>query len=154
MSLEPGDVLLYSGGGLAGWLIKLKTWSDVSHVELYVGGGRAFASRDGIGVRTFDARAAGLYAVLRPVVPVNLEAAAAFHATCTGQGYDWIGLLRFVRIGKESKGRQFCSEYVTRLLRAGGVHAFGPGYDADLVSPGMFLSSPVLVPVWLAGRSV
>lgn len=32
--LKSGDVLLFSGRGLASWLIRLRTWSDISHVGL------------------------------------------------------------------------------------------------------------------------
>ena len=32
--LKSGDVLLFSGRGLASWLIRLRTWSDISHVGM------------------------------------------------------------------------------------------------------------------------
>lgn len=35
--LAPGDVLLFSGKSPLSWAIRAKTWSDVSHAELYVG---------------------------------------------------------------------------------------------------------------------
>ena len=54
--LEPGDILLYGGRGLVDRLIQFRTWSDVSHIEIYVGEGRSVASRNGIGVGKYPLR--------------------------------------------------------------------------------------------------
>jgi len=35
-----------------------------------------------------------------------------------------------------------------RWYRAGGVHPFALGYDADKTSPGMFLASPKFTIMW------
>lgn len=152
IDVREGDVLLYRGTGLSGFVIRIKTWSPVAHCELANSLGVALASRDGVGVRTFarmpDDR---LYAVLRPRVPLHMAAVRAFHLRCLNQGYDWWGLLRFVTIGKQSMTKQFCSEYVMRLLRAGGCEPFTPETDADLVAPGQFLMSPALACVWRVG---
>lgn len=143
--LRPGDVLLYRGTSVWSALIRIKTWSDVSHCELYVGGarGQTWASRDGQGVGTYPLRRDRLVAVLRPLA-WDLERARVFHRSCLGQGYDWWGLMRFFTLGQPTLDKQFCSEYVTRLLRAGGVEPFARDYDADRVSPGMFLVSSEL----------
>ena len=45
--LLPGDVMLYRPSGVFGWLIRVKTWHPISHVEVHCGGGQSFASRDG-----------------------------------------------------------------------------------------------------------
>lgn len=147
--LQPGDICLYAGTGFFSKLIQLKTWSRISHTEVYMGSGISYASRDGIGVRSFPFRDHGLAAVMRPVDAFDREAAVQWHNTqAVGQKYDWLGLFRFFTLGEQSTDKQFCSEYAVRLLRAGGAQVFAPGYDADLVSPGMFLSSPHAVVLW------
>lgn len=35
--LSPGDILCYYSPGIVAWWIRWKTWSDVNHVEMYVG---------------------------------------------------------------------------------------------------------------------
>lgn len=153
--LAPGDVLLYSGTGFFSTLIKVKTWSSISHVELVAEHGDvAYASRDGQGVGTYPLRSEGLTHILRPRFVLNMVAIRRFHHSCLGQKYDWLGLLRFFTLGQQSMDKQFCSEYVTRLLRVGDLEPFSEDYDADLVSPGMFLASPVLETVWRAQGEV
>lgn len=146
--VRPGDVLLYAGTGFNAWVIKVKTWSPVSHCELALGGGQTAASRDGLGVGTYAVRENDLAYILRPDRPVNLAGVLAFHQQCLGQRYDWWGLLRFFTLGQQSQDKQFCSEYVTRLLRHGGLEPWQDAYDADLVSPGMFLCCSQLSRVW------
>ena len=141
--LLPGDVLLYRGRGFWSWAIRVKTWSDVSHCECYIGGGKSVASRDGVGVGTYPLRLEGLVAVLRPKAPFDLAAALAWHATVEGQGYDWVGLMNFY-VGKwrgKENGKQFCAEQTTRFQRHGTIEPFHPEFDADCVAPGMFFSS-------------
>ena len=155
--LAPGDVLLYRGRSVWSWLIRVKTWAPVSHVELVAraedGHLVSLASRDGQGVGTYrPIRIPDLYAVLRPARPLHWEGVWAYHRMHVGDDYDWWGLLRFFTIGRQSEHKAFCSEYVTRLLRHGGLDPFAVKYDADLVSPGMFLASPVLDEVWRVGR--
>ena len=142
--LRPGDVLLYRGTGVFSWAIRLKTWSNVSHCEGYVGEGRSVASRDGVGVGEYPLRLDGLYAVLRPRRRFCVSYAAQWFATVAGQGYDWIGLLAFftARMQGNSNKKMFCSEFITRWQRAGRIEPFADSYDADAVSPGMLLASP------------
>ena len=147
-----GDVLCYSGTGLFSKLIKIKTWSRISHVELANSGMSTFASRDGKGVATYAFKDKNLAAVLRPVYSLDMDAVRAFHHKCIGQRYDLWGLFRFFTLGTQSMDKQFCSEYVTRMLRHGGLEPFTVQTDADLVSPGMFLTSPMFTRVWEAGR--
>lgn len=143
--LRAGDVLLYSGKGVFSRAIQFKTWSAISHCEAYVGEGESVASRDGKGVGKYPVRTDGLVAVLRPRDGFDLAAAMEWFATVDGQGYDWVGLLAFftARMQGSKNTKMFCSEFLTRFERAGGVEPFAPEYDADAVSPGMFLSSPV-----------
>lgn len=139
---QPGDCLLYAGTGFFSRIIKIKTWSPVSHCELYIGDGQSVASRDGVGVGTFTVRTDGLYAVLRPLAPFNLPKAMRWYKTVEGQRYDWLGLLRMFTIGEQSTNMQFCSEFETRMYRAGDFEPFTPEIDADLVAPGQYLYSP------------
>ena len=71
--LRPGDIMLYRPKGVIGWLIASRTWSNWAHVEVYIGGGWAAASRDGVGVGRYLVRWAQLGRVLRPVQPVDIE---------------------------------------------------------------------------------
>ena len=153
LDLRPGDCLLYRGRGLFSWLIRVKTWSAVSHCEGVVNPDReqVIAARTtGVHAYTYDPDR--LYAVLRPVAPVDVDAAMAWFARCaSGQRYHYWGLLRFFLLGRRSAAeakKMFCSELLVRWYRAGGFTPFAPGYDADATSPGMFLSSPNFTVIW------
>jgi hypothetical protein len=142
-ALVPGDCLCYSGRGPLSWAIKVKTWSQVSHVEGYAGDGHVVAAR-ATGVRTYHLTDKDLVAVLRPSATMDVPAAMRwFHDHANGQRYDTLGLFRFYTLGRQSMDKQFCSELLTRWYRAGGFHPFAQRYDADLVSPGMFACSPL-----------
>lgn len=140
--LRFGDALLYSSDGAVGRAIKLKTWSDVSHIEMWFGQGKVGASRDGQGVNTYDFTDRHLVYVLRPEQPLNAHAVLAYHESVIGQAYDFWGLMRFFTWGEQSTDKQFCSEWFTRASRRGGLDPFAKCYDADLVSPGMYHASP------------
>ena len=157
VAIQAGDVLLYRGSGLFSRLIRIKTWSEVSHAELANSAASAFASRDGQGVHTYaiDLNPKRLYAILRPRVPLDMAAVRAFHSQCIGQRYDVLGLFRFFTWGQQSHDKQFCSEYVVRLLRRGvhvhseaDVDPFFNHADADLIPPGHLLFSPGLALIW------
>lgn len=152
--LRSGDVLLYSGRGIFSTLIKLKTWSSISHVEI-VGYDptTSYASRDGIGVGTYDVRRHDLVMVVRPRRRVRVEAMRSFHERCCEppQKYDYWGLLRFFNFKSPKHDRQFCSEYAVRLLRAGGIIPFAEDCDADSVPPGWFAICPPSI-MWVTWR--
>lgn len=154
-ALRPGDVLLYSGTGLFSALIRIKTWSRFSHVEVYDCVGHAVASRDGIGVGLYPFRHRDLAMVLRPREPFALEGARAWFRSVNGQGYDWLGLTCFfiARWQGRDNCRMFCSEFACRYLRAGGLEPFHQDYDADAVSPGMFAASPAFDRIWPRERT-
>lgn len=147
IALRAGDCLLYAPKGFYGLLISIKTWHSIAHCEAYVGNGKSVASRDGAGVGLYDWRSTELVYVLRPNRPFDLkEALAQFNHKWRGQGYDWLGLLRFAWRAPVSRFRfdnkQFCSEMATRFYRAGGIDPFN-GADADSIAPFQFLLSPV-----------
>ena len=142
MILQPGDALLYGPKGAYGWIIAIKTWHAVSHCEGFIGDGEAVASRDGVGVGIYAFRRDRLTHVLRPRVPFDLERAMReFHFHWRGQGYDWLGLLRFAWRAPITpvrfENKQFCSELLTRWYRAGGLDPFN-GEDADAIAPFQF----------------
>ncbi len=149
--LRVGDVLLYAGTGWFSLLIRIKTWSKYSHCEVYDGSGYSVASRDRIGVGRYDLRLDGLRVVLRPRGRFSAVRARAWFRAVDGQPYDWWGLMAFTGAKHQGKNNwaQFCSEFATRYLRAGGVDPFN-GYDADGIAPGEFLKSPALIRVWEA----
>jgi hypothetical protein len=147
--LKPGDCLLYGPkpGSFWGWVIARKTWHGVSHCELFIGKGKSFASRDGIGVGLYPLRSEQIAYVLRPTAWLDWAAFWKWFYTVNGQKYDWFGLLRFVYTKEGSCGnndKQFCSEAMTRAYRALAAHVFNDKEDADAIAPANFLLSPAL----------
>jgi hypothetical protein len=142
--LLPGDLLLYSSNGLMGRAIRLKTSSVVTHSEIYIGHGRTIASRDGVGVDTYDFTTKNLAIILRPTEPVDVAKMVHWHVNkAKGQKYDWVGLFNgFIarKWGKEN-GKMFCSEHNTRAYREGGFNPFRARVDADSIHPGDLFKS-------------
>jgi hypothetical protein len=140
--LEPGDCLLYAPKGVYGKLIAFKTWHGVAHCECYMGNGYSVASRDGKGVGTYPVRLTELIYVLRPNEPFDrMKAYDWFIDHANGQKYDWWGLLRFVwtkKVSKAGDDKMFCSEFLTRFYRQGGLQVFN-NEDADAIAPFQFL---------------
>ncbi|MDP2319551.1 MAG: hypothetical protein Q8O42_09475 [Acidobacteriota bacterium] len=151
IGLQGGDVLLYSGSGLFAWGIKVKTWSQFSHVEVYDRVGTTVASRDGKGVNRYLFNEKNLRAILRPKQPpiLDLERGRAwFRTEAIGQPYDWLGLFAFfsARAQGSMKRAMFCSEFQSRFFKKCGYALFIG--DSDAVSPGMNWSNPMLDLVW------
>lgn len=148
-NLQPGDALMYAPSGFFGWAIAIKTYTKIAHISIYAGDGQSWASRDGKGVGLYPFRESKLAYVLRPTVPLDLLEMAKWFETVDGQGYDWLGIARFIAwgsIGTGNNGRQFCSEFACRLFRAGGFDPFA-GADADAISPAAFLINPLFTKV-------
>lgn len=141
-SLRAGDLLLYSRKGFWPWVIGVKTWSHITHVETYLHDGTVHAAREKEGVGVFSISFDGLVKVRRPLQHFSREKATPYIAGVEGQAYDFLGLLRFFTIGTQSQSKQFCSEDAVRLARAGGVTPFAEDRDADLVSPGELDATP------------
>src|ERR1044072_718685 len=145
--LQPGDNLLYKPQGMYGYLIAIKTWHNIAHCECYVGNGQAVASRDGVGVGLYPLREAQLAYILRPKEPILLPLAMdKFRRVYQGQGYDYMGLVRFAWRAPVSKIRfenlQFCSEFLTRFDRDMGMKDLFNGEDPDAIAPFQFLLDP------------
>lgn len=149
--LMPGDILLYGGSGLVDRLIQFRTWSDVSHIEIYVGEGRSVASRNGIGVGLWDRRLDGLRRVYRVKAGVvfDLEKSVAWFKTVDGTGYGWFDLLRFYLINVPTK-KLICSEFADLFFRNGGLPLFNTNYPEGAVCPGDFekISDLVVDELW------
>jgi hypothetical protein len=148
--LKPGDAILYFRRDLIDWLISLKTWTKVAHVEIYRGEQASYASRNGIGVNTYPLRLDGVAAVMRPKQHLDWQAADLwFENHARGQPYDWPGLLCFMLARRRGeKGAMFCSEFATRFYRAAGIAPFNPRWPAVRVPPSFFLASPAFDAVW------
>lgn len=154
--LMPGDCLLYAPGrSWVSWLIAIKTWHRISHVEVYEGvngSHKAVASRNGIGVNRYSLRMADLAYVLRPTTAPNMVAATEwFERIARGQRYDFAAILRFLWPSDAPDvdlDRQMCSPFGARWYRAAEVPAFASHEDADLIAPFQFLTSPAFTIVW------
>ncbi len=169
--LRPGDLLLYRNTwSLIGFFIRVKTWSDVNHVEVYIGDGHVVAARAG-GCRIYPVTLDHLHYVWRPRSDVPGQAAVNLTASmdwffngamicgrwmppANGTAYDYWGLFRFFLTPgvKQSVNKNFCSELGVRWLRAGGFHPFPEPIDADRVWPGGFIYSVKGDVVWQASQ--
>ena len=149
--LIPGDCLLYRPSTFFGWVIAVKTWNSISHVEVFAGNNTSVASRDGKGVNLYTFRKDDLAAVLRPRGGFNFaQAMEWFEKTAKGQGYDWLGILCFsLAIKRGSPDKMFCSEFATNFYRAGGFEPFQSDYSADHVAPANFLISEPMQEIWM-----
>lgn len=151
---KPGDIFLFDRQGFFNYAIKIKTWSPVSHSEIYIGNGKTIGSRNGIGVGTYDIKLDGLAYILRPINEPDMDTMLAWHNKQIGQKYDWFGILRFFTLGKPSLDKQFCSEHNARAyMTQNNVRLFSSKWDSDLISPGDFLKSPSLEMVWEHNRN-
>jgi len=148
--LQPGDTILYFSKDLVDWIIALKTWTKVAHIEIYRGDQSSYASRNGIGVNIYPLRLDGVAAVVRPKLPLDWQAANLWFEThARGQSYDWLGLLCFTLARRRGeKGKMFCSEFATRFYRAARFDPFNPRWPADRVPPSFFLVSDAFEVIW------
>jgi hypothetical protein len=161
-ALRPGDVLLYARNGVFNWIIRVKTWSHITHCEVAVGMVGSphvmFASRNGEGVGLYPFDPKGLALVMRPVEglpPFDAGKALYWYQSerIGEQGYDWLGLLNFAyaRRVNQHNGKMFCSEAAVRFLRKGGLDLF-PEQDADTIAPRDLRITTRLYPVWRSPR--
>lgn len=153
--LRAGDNLIYRPCSLFGYIIAIKTWHwNASHCEMYAGNGMSLAARSS-GVGAYPTNLSRLSYVLRPEYPFDFfKAEAWFYKNANGQGYDYLGVFSvFTTLSRHGHPkRQWCSELMTRLNRAGGLEPFSELTDADTVAPFQFLMSPRLTCVWNDGR--
>jgi hypothetical protein len=147
--LRPGDALLYRPSDFVGVCIALKTWTWLSHVEVYDGHCMSMAARSS-GVNRYPTRTDHLAYVLRPRARIDFPRAERwFNDTARGQGYDLKGFLCFYLAAKHGeRNRMFCSEFATRWYRKAGMDPFSQWIDADHVAPAQFLQSAMFHTVW------
>ena len=147
--LQPGDILLYGGSDLVSRLIQFRTWSDVSHIEIYVGDGRSVASRNGIGVGKYPLRLDGMRRVYRVGVAFDFEKAMRWFAMVQGTKYGWADLLRFYLIDVPTIGL-ICSEFGDLFFRNGTLPLFNTNYPEGAVCPGDYekISDLLVAEIW------
>lgn len=143
--IQAGDVLLYKPSGLFGHIIAVKTWHPIAHVEVALSAAESVASRDGQGVGRYPHRSKDLAHILRPIRPVDLDAALRWFQTVKGQPYGWVDLLAFIGLKADGRG-MVCSPFATDFLRAGGLPIFN-GEEPRKIAPFQFLLSELLVRV-------
>jgi len=146
--LQPGDILLYGDRSLLSWAIRFRTWSDVSHIEVYVGDGRSVASRSS-GVAKYSLRIDGLRRVYRPKAGFDFPKGMAWFATVAGTKYGWLDLFRFYGSNAPTKGL-ICSEFADLLFRNCGVPLFNTNYPEGAVCPGDYekISDLLVDEIW------
>ena len=150
--LMPGDVLLYAPSSFFGRAIAWMTSGNVSHVEVYKGGGISYASRDGLGVEEYPLRTEQLCGVLRSREPLDMTRMASTFANLKGHGYDWSAIAKFASGGKlqGGLGKEICSEFATIVLRAAGMHRLFGAETPDSIAPRDFEKSDLFWQVWSA----
>lgn len=152
--LQPGDILFYSGTSWASWLIKLKTYSEWTHVAVYLGNGLQREFVEGVGPQVVPLRIKNLGMIKRRYGNWSKTRSDEYWDTVKDQTYDYWGLiLGFIarRQGRENKS-MWCSEYITRDDRyaVDGQHLFADEVDADGVSPADVGRSPAAFVIWMA----
>lgn len=151
--LQGGDVLLYAPTDWVGWLIAIKTWTMLSHVEVYAGAGKVIAARPR-GVDFYTERLDySLRYIRRPVIGPGMQfdlkgGLAAVHGML-GKPYEVAGLLRFyLPWHNRHKATRICSSVATVFLRGGGCEPFNPELNPDDVSPAQLWQTPELTTIW------
>jgi cell wall-associated NlpC family hydrolase len=157
VDLRAGDILLYSGGSLTDALIELKEGEpnfgaaaadSAAHVEIYMGNGVSYASRNGIGVNAYSFRADGLHQVRRPQGYFNEASVRAWMSKgIAGGPYGWGDILLAVDIPSDLPGVD-CSHFAESALTVGGLPQFDPEYPANRITPRDFKLSPCSRAIW------
>lgn len=147
--LQPGDILLYGGTDLVSRAIQFRTWSDVSHIEIFIGDGQSVASRNGIGVGRYPLRTEGLRRVYRVKACFDFEKAMRWFWTVDKTPYGWADLLRFYLIDVPTRGL-ICSEFADLFFRNGDLPLFNTNYPEGAVCPGDYekISDLLVEQIW------
>lgn len=152
--LRPGDCVLYRPTDLFDWAVALKTWTRVSHVEVYIGDHHSVASRNGQGVEQYLARLHDVAAVRRPGPDFDLEKAMRwFDAIARGQKYGWRTLLTFILLNNNPvEGHMICSEFAAEFYKAGGLPLFAADWPSYRTPPSLEVATPALTTIWDDGN--
>lgn len=136
--LQVGDICLYSTRDLVDDIVEWKTGSDVAHVELYVGNGVSWASRNGIGVNAYPFRPFGLVKVRRLKFNFNIDKATIwFDKTQKGQPYGFGDILANENIVTKWPGED-CSHFVAEACEQGECPQFDSIFPKSKIAPGHF----------------
>lgn len=151
--LRPGDCILYSPTDVFDWAVALKTWTCVSHVEVFIGDGYSVASRNGQGVGKYPVRLEGVAAIRRPGPVFSLDAAMNWFYALGKQKYGWRTLLTFMMLNNNPiEGHMICSEFVAGFYRAGGNPLFAPDWPDYRTPPSLEVATAGLTTIWDNGK--
>ncbi len=148
-------VCFYQSTGLIGKLIRWQTRAPVGHVALFFPALACYVEAvEGKGVvrRETDRRDLIDYA---DVTLPHYDDAEAWALDQVGKAYDYMMVARFITRAKEdpaSINEFFCSEFVSHVLRRGGVVPLAHS-DPWRESPGHLYLSPILFPSRVHRRS-
>jgi hypothetical protein len=151
--LEPGDTFLYRPTELIGAIIALKTWTWLSHCEVYIGDGMSLAARIQ-GVNLYPTRIdRSLRFIRRPwlVRGRGFDANAAYNAASHlfSRRYDISSFEAFFNPwSKNRHSNRVCSTLTAAYLRGGGCLPFNPDLDQDDISPAQLWQTPALITIW------
>ena len=149
--LQFGDVCLYSHKGFFDTLIRLKTWSRITHVEIYESEGFSLASRNNKGVNRYPFDPT-VFEVRRPKrMAFDRAAAWTWFKSVQGYPYGFKVLLDFYGfpIPKTYTGI-ICSQFADLFLQHCGCDCFPERYSAGKISPRDFDITPELTDLWCA----
>lgn len=152
--LQPGDCILYRPVDVFDWAVALKTWTRVSHVEVYVGNRYSVASRNGKGVDEYPTRETDVAAVRRPGPDFDLERAMRWFDACArGQKYGWRTLLSFALMNSSPvEGHMICSEFAAEFYKAGGLPLFASDWPSYRTPPSLEVATAALTTIWNDGQ--
>lgn len=151
--LQPGDCVLYAPTDIFDYAVALKTWTYVSHVEVFVGNGYSVASRNGEGVGRYPVRLDHIAAVRRPGPGFDLEKAIAWFYALGKQKYGWRTLLSFVLLNNNPiEGHMICSEFAAGFYRAGNNPLFAKDWPDYRTPPSLEVATAALITIWDNGK--
>jgi hypothetical protein len=148
--LQVADLLLYSTPELVDDIIEWKTGDNVAHIEVYVGNGLAWASRNGVGVNEYPFRDTGLVYVRRPkLLPDMIEARKWFEDGVRHLPYGFCDILATMNIKSSGRGVD-CSHFVAAFCEIAGCSQFDASYPKNKITPRDFKTSFESLQVWSA----
>lgn len=149
-------VLLHSGPGIIGSLIRWQTRSEFSHASLLFSDDTVIESREFRGVRKLHVNEVyramheepklriSVYEFFRPISKEQEAGARRFAEEQIGLGYDYMDVVSFLtRRRRTEDDAWFCSELVSAVCRRAGRPLFHDTADWE-VAPGLIPRSLAL----------
>lgn len=158
--LMPGDILLYGSASVTDKLIEFKEGDpDTAHVEVYVGSGISVASRNGIGVNSYQFRTSGLVHVRRPTGVFVREYAWPWFLQVKGAPYGWGDIKATLDLVEEPEDAwtqpailmqtgMDCDHFAAVFLWKGMCGQFDVTFDFRKLTPRDFKLAITSQPVW------